>query len=149
MSGASRRGFLAAAGGAGAAALALGGASAPAQAAGGVGAPALAARAAGEIPLLSTYAAGAGRYGGAGAFARLRPGDALALRREPENDYDARAVSIWSARGDKLGYVPRVENQALASLMDAGLRATARVEGVARRGSRPELRLGVHLALAP
>ena len=134
MSAASRRGFLATAGGAGAAALAS---------------AAAAAAEAREVPLLRTYAAGAGRYSPSAAFERLRPGEALALRREPGNGYDARAVSIWSARGEKLGYIPRVENQALANLMDAGLRHAARVEGVGRLGSRPELRLEVRLRLAP
>ena len=132
MSAASRRGFLAAAGGAGATALAGG-----AQAAGGPR----------EVPLLRTYAAGAGRYCPPGAFARLAPGDALALRREPDNDYDARAVSIWSVQGEKLGYVPRVENQALANLMDAGLVPVARVEGVSPGGTQPKLTLDMRLAL--
>ena len=131
MSGASRRGFLAAAGGAGAAALAMGAEAAEAP----------------EVPLLRTYAAGAGRYCRARAFERLAPGDALALRREPENGYDARAVSIWSARGEKLGYVPRIHNEALANLMDAGLRAVARVETVSCGGARPGLALDVRVAL--
>ena len=133
MSAASRRGFLAAAGGAGAAALAMGAAAAAAEAP--------------EVPLLRTYAAGAGRYCRARAFERLAPGEALALRREPENGYDARAVSVWSQAGEKLGYVPRIHNQALANLMDAGLRAVARVETVSCGGARPGLALDVRVAL--
>ena len=133
MSGASRRGFLAAAGGAGAAALAAAGAAV--------------ASATPEVPLLATYVAGAGRHCDRAAFDRLEPGAAVALRREPENGYDALAVAVWTTAGDKLGYVPRIHNQAVANLMDAGLRPAARVAGVTPGGARPGLALDVRLAL--
>ena len=139
MSGASRRGFLAAAGGA--SALAVGGAGAPAIA---MSASAAGAR---DLPLLDTYVTGAGRHCGRRVFDRLVPGTPLALRREPGNGYDARAVAVWTEQGEKLGYVPRIHNQALANLMDAGLRPVARVAGVSMRGARPELALDVRLAL--
>ena len=144
MSTASRRGFLAAAGGAGAAALATGatGGTAALHVGGAAGA------AGPEVPLLSTYVAGAGRHCAPSAFVALEPGAALALRREPGNDYDARTVAVWSAGGDKLGYVPRIHNQALANLMDAGLVPVARVGRVVSRGKRPELALDVGLVLA-
>ena len=146
MSGASRRGFLAAAGGAGAAALTAGAAGA---ARGPVVSISDAAGAAGgtEVPLLATYVAGAGRHCRRGIFERLAPGDALALHREPENDYDARAVAVWTERGDKLGYVPRIHNQAVANLMDAGVAPVARVGAVSPGGARPALTLDVRLAL--
>lgn len=134
MSGASRRGFLAAA-----AAVAT---------AGGAGA-ALATSAGREVPLLATYVAGAGRHCGPEAFRRIAPGARLVLRREPGNDYDARSVAVWTPAGEKLGYVPRIHNQALANLMDAGLRPVARVADLSPDGggARPELRLDVRLAL--
>ncbi|MGE5638883.1 MAG: HIRAN domain-containing protein [Clostridia bacterium] len=61
----------------------------------------------------------------------LRVGDALELAREPENPYDARAVSV-SWRGRKLGYVPRRENTAVAWALDRGERLGARVSVLAK-----------------
>lgn len=131
----SRRAFLAGAGGVavGAAAVAL---------------PATAARASEgrRLRLLNTYVAGIGRYAPAASTARLREGEAVALRREPENRYDTRAVSVWTAAGDKLGYVPRIDNQALANLMDAGLAPEARILSIAA-GARPEVGLEIGVSL--
>ena len=140
MSAASRRAFLAAAGGAGAALAAAGAVT-------GAVAGAVAAAEAPEVALMATYVAGAGRHCGRAAFERLEPGARLALRREPENGYDALAVAVWTTGGDKLGYVPRIHNQALANLMDAGLRPVARVAGVSAGGARPGLALDIRLAL--
>ena len=119
----------------------MGGAGAPAIA---VGASAAEAR---DLPLLDTYVAGAGRHCARAVFARLEPGEALVLRREPDNGYDARAVAVWTERGEMLGYVPRIHNQAVANLMDAGLRPVARVAGVSPGGARPDVALDVRLAL--
>ena len=56
----------------------------------------------------------------------MRVGDALKLEREPDNAYDARAISVrWQRH--KLGYVPRAQNAALAWAMDRGESLDARV----------------------
>jgi hypothetical protein len=60
----------------------------------------------------------------------LRVGDALELRREPDNGHDRRAVAVWW-RGRKLGYVPQRENGALAWGMDRGERVNARISRLA------------------
>ena len=80
----------------------------------------------------------------------MRPGDALVLRRRPDSGYDPRTVEVWTADGAALlGQLPRIDNQALARLMDAGVPATARVSSVAAAGSlRPQIRLEVAVALA-
>ena len=49
----------------------------------------------------------------------LRVGDTLELRREPDNRHDDRAVEVYW-RNRKLGYLPRVENAAVAQMADAG-----------------------------
>jgi hypothetical protein len=61
------------------------------------------------------------------ALAYLEKGDLLVLNRERDNAHDERAVEVITARGDKLGYVPRGRNRVLAALMDAGERASATV----------------------
>lgn len=100
-----------------------------------------------RVRLLTTYVAGVGRHAPAALAARLGAGEAVALRREPESRYDARAVSVWTLAGDKLGYVPRIDNQALANLMDAGLAPQARILFVSAGGGRPEVSLEVDVSL--
>ncbi|WP_375263181.1 HIRAN domain-containing protein [Palleronia sp.] len=97
-----------------------------------------------EVPLLHTYVAGAERR----AARALRAGAPLRLVREPENDYDPRAVAVWTVEGDTLGYVPRIDNQSLANLMDAGLAPRAHVGSVAADRSRPDIRVEVNLAIS-
>ena len=56
----------------------------------------------------------------------MRVGDRLTLAREPENRHDRNAVRVdW--QGEKLGYVPRAENRAVAAALDAGEKLEARV----------------------
>jgi len=56
----------------------------------------------------------------------MKVGDELALVREPDNPYDAKAIRVdW--HGMKLGYVPRRENTDIARIMDNGTRLVARI----------------------
>ncbi|WP_299842018.1 HIRAN domain-containing protein [uncultured Jannaschia sp.] len=133
----SRRTFLAAAG-AGSAGLGLGIGGAAASPAGGGR----------SLPLLSTHLAGTERYEAPAQAPALAAGDRLQLRREPEHGYDARAVSVWTPDGQrKLGYVPRVHNQALANLMDAGVAAEGRLRVVKGTSERPDILLDVAIVL--
>ncbi len=50
----------------------------------------------------------------------LIKGKRLNFFREPNNEYDERAIVIKNDTGDKLGYVPRNKNEILSRLMDAG-----------------------------
>ena len=59
----------------------------------------------------------------------LHPGDSLLLLREPDNAFDPLAIKILDGRGRHLGYVPRVKNEPLARLMDAGKQLFGKVEG--------------------
>ena len=66
-------------------------------------------------------------YAGESLWSQLRAGDALQLVRESTNPYDPRAVRVdW--RGQKLGYVPRLENTAVAQMLDRGEPLAARIE---------------------
>ena len=47
-------------------------------------------------------------------------GGPLILQREPWNPYDTYAIVVLSPTGQKLGYIPRSQNQALARSMDQG-----------------------------
>lgn len=109
-------------------------------------APAAAGAARERMALLSTYVAGTA-YHDALAAASLRPGDPLALRRERRNDYDPRAVEVRTPSNAKLGYVPRTDNRALASLMDAGFDVSACVREIVPDRRQPEIRLDVFLTI--
>lgn len=50
----------------------------------------------------------------------LDVGDGVILAREPENEYDELAIVVQNTEGQKLGYVPRANNDIPAHLMDAG-----------------------------
>lgn len=63
-------------------------------------------------------------------YGEMRVGDALTLTREPDNPHDRHAVRVdW--RGDKLGYLPRAENRAVAVAMDQGLAVEGRIAALA------------------
>jgi len=65
-------------------------------------------------------------YEGKALWERMKVGDALTLVREPENPHDPKAVRVeW--QGHKLGYVPRVDNEAVARQLDRGNRLEARI----------------------
>ena len=55
----------------------------------------------------------------------IRPGHALALHREPTNEYDPNAIGVWwtgeKSKGFQLGYVPRGLAAEIAPLIDAGI----------------------------
>ena len=69
------------------------------------------------IHLQDCRIAGSHHYDCSHVLADLRPGDALQFRRQPGNPHDERAIEIfWRDR--KLGYLPRLENAAAASLLD-------------------------------
>ena len=49
----------------------------------------------------------------------LQVGDVLSLVREADNRFDARAVRVeW--QGEKLGYLPRLDNASVSHLLDNG-----------------------------
>jgi len=108
-------------------------------------APAAVAATRGEVALLATYVAGAAYHQAQEAAATLNAGDRLVLRREPGNDYDPRAIEVRTRSGAKLGYVPRVDNHALASLIDAGFEVTARIRRITPDRRQPDIRLEVLL----
>ena len=58
--------------------------------------------------------------------AKIRVGDSLTLKRQPDNPHDSNAIQVlW--QGQLLGFVPRRENKAVARAMDRGEPLVARV----------------------
>jgi hypothetical protein len=82
-----------------------------------------------KILVQSSPLAGSQYYALSSVWAEIRPGDKLLLTREPDNRHDANAIRVeWN--GQRLGYVPRAENRALAAAMDRGERVEARVSAL-------------------
>ncbi len=52
--------------------------------------------------------------------AKLKVGDRVELVLEPDNIYDPMAILVKTEDHQKLGYIPRVKNEVLYHLMDAG-----------------------------
>ena len=98
-----------------------------------------------EIRLAGMHVAGTAYHDAEAAADRLRPGQRLTLRRQPENRYDALAIEVLGPEGHKLGYVPRRRNEMPAQLMDAGKRLSARTESIARRGHWLNIQVGLYL----
>ncbi|MCL2296903.1 MAG: HIRAN domain-containing protein [Proteobacteria bacterium] len=73
----------------------------------------------GRVELQRSPVAGFQYHQGEDLWPALFVGAALNLVREPDNAYDPRAVRVdWL--GQKLGYVPRLDNAAVSHLLDAG-----------------------------
>ena len=51
---------------------------------------------------------------------KLYENDPLTLMREPNNEFDEHAISVYTTGGLKLGYIPRSNNLILSRLMDEG-----------------------------
>ena len=50
----------------------------------------------------------------------IQMGSRITFMREPENQYDKKAIMALDGQDRKLGYIPRSENEILSALMDAG-----------------------------
>lgn len=79
------------------------------------------------VRVLFTRVNGEHYYDARHSLPTLAEGDPVSLRREPTNPHDRRAIEVLDAAGRKLGYVQRVDNSAVARMMDAGERFQARV----------------------
>lgn len=79
-----------------------------------------------NILLLNAKVAGFRYYSGERVWTGIRPGDPVMLKREPGNPYDGRAVALYW-HGEKLGYLPRVDNSVIAGLLDQGASVDAHI----------------------
>lgn len=76
---------------------------------------------------------------------QLHVGDTLDLAREPDNRFDARAIAVFW-KGEKLGYLPRAENDAVSKAMDGGQCVEARIAAL-NEGDDPWKRMLVDVFL--
>ncbi len=96
-----------------------------------------------DIPPLHLSLAGFRHHRAEGIWPFLRPGLELRLRREPWNRHDPLAVAVYY-RQEKLGYLPRSDNAAVARWLDQGRTLRASIASLAQSGyprGRVQLRL--------
>ena len=65
------------------------------------------------------HIAGFTYYNGVDVFENLKIGAQLLLKAEPENRFDPNAVAIYY-KNEKLGFVPRAENELLRKFLNLG-----------------------------
>lgn len=79
-----------------------------------------------KVELQRSPVAGFQYHQGGAIWPLLVLGSPVDLVREAENPYDARAVRVeW--QGQKLGYVPRIDNAAVSQLLDRGEAVSAAI----------------------
>ena len=79
-----------------------------------------------KVELQRSPVAGFQYHQGEAIWPLLMVGTSLSLVREPENPHDPRAVRIdW--QGQKLGYMPRIDNAAASQLLDRGESVSAAI----------------------
>lgn len=75
----------------------------------------------------------------------LTEGAVLSFVREPENKYDKKAIRVDNAAGEKLGYIPRQQNEILSRLMDGGKLLYGKVDWTDISGSWVNIGIKVYL----
>ncbi len=71
-----------------------------------------------KIYLLQCFVAGFRFYNGMQLLNNMNVGDMLALKREPNNEYDDCAIALyWN--NEKIGFIPSSDNEILSRLIDA------------------------------
>jgi hypothetical protein len=74
----------------------------------------------------------------------LRVGEKLSLVRESLNEHDPHAVAVYF-RDEKLGFVPRGENEAIANMLDHGELLAARITNLLDDGDPWRVRMSISL----
>ena len=98
-----------------------------------------------EVMLLECHVAGSTYRDLKDIEPTLKVGAALVLKREPSNPHDDLAIRVFDESGNALGYIPRVKNETLARLMDAGKLLFGRLESKEWRGDWLKAELRVYM----
>ena len=98
------------------------------------------------IPMLSTTLAGTAAIDDyRHVLDELHPSDTLELVRDPANEADEHAVALIDAKGRKVGFLPRGDNETVSNLMDAGKQLFAQVANIDEKHHWAEVAITVFL----
>ena len=99
-----------------------------------------------DIFLFDTHIAGTTHITGIDELEpHLNVDDKLDFFREPDNQYDKKAIIVRNASGLKIGYVPKADNAVFARLMDAGKYLFGRIASKERQGSWLKVEIKIYL----
>ena len=87
-----------------------------------------------EIVLIEVSVAGYQFYQGKKVEKKIKIGDLLELRPQFNNKYDENAIEVYYEY-TKLGYVPRIDNTVITSLLRNGKKIFARVKALNLKAS--------------
>ncbi len=76
---------------------------------------------------------------------KLIEGVEVQFFREPDNQYDSKAIVVKDKEGNKLGYIPRDKNEILSRLMDAGKLLYGKVKCKEKIGEWTKIEMEVFL----
>lgn len=98
-----------------------------------------------EIHLFDSFIAGTSFVKDESVFEEIKVGDKLILQREEDNRFDDKAIQILDPKKRKLGYIPEKDNVIFARLMDAGKYLIAIIDGIEKKGSFRQIKIGIYL----
>ncbi len=98
-----------------------------------------------EIYLFDTYIAGTSYVEDESIFQNLKVDDHLILRRDVENSFDDKAILVLNEKKEKLGFVPRKDNEIFSRLLDAGKLLTATVKEINEHGDFYKIKININL----
>ncbi len=98
-----------------------------------------------EIYLFDTYIAGTSFIEDSAIFKTLKVNDHLILRRETDNKFDEKAILILNEQNQKLGYIPRKDNEIFSRLLDAGKLLTASIKEINLKGDYYTIKINIYL----
>ena len=76
---------------------------------------------------------------------KLTEGVEVKFYREPNNQYNDKAIIVKDKEGNKLGYIPRSKNEILSRLMDAGKLLYGKVKSKEKIGDWVKIEMEVYL----
>ena len=76
---------------------------------------------------------------------KLTEGVEVQFFREPNNQYDSKAIVVKDKEGNKLGYIPKEKNEILSWLMDAGKLLYGKVKTKKKLGDWIKIEMEVYL----
>ena len=83
-----------------------------------------------RIYLGDFFIAGFKYYEGEEVIKELKEGEELKFKRQKENEYDEKAIEIYSGSGKKLGYIPMDLNFIPANIMDQEIKIAGNISGI-------------------
>lgn len=76
---------------------------------------------------------------------KLTEGVEVQFFREPNNQYESKAIVVKDKEGNKLGYIPKEKNEILSRLMDAGKLLYGKVKTKKKLGDWIKIEMEVYL----